>query len=96
MGKSKKEPKIVELEEMNIILRIPKEAVALEVTASLLDEDGKIMKASTKLSVSDIRVRRQDFLDNVEDGDDYDARFVLTDEGRAYLEQLKKEGVLHG
>ena len=95
MGKSKKtkadEHEVIELEEMNIFLRIPKEAVALEVTASLLSEAGKVQKVSTKLSVSDIRDRRQDFLDNVEDGDDYDARYVLTDEGRAYLESLKED-----
>ncbi len=93
MGKSKKtspdEREVMELEEMNIFLRIPKEAVALEVTASLLDGDGKIMKVSAQLSVSEIHDRRQDFLDNVEDGDNYDAKYVLTDEGRAYLEQLK-------
>jgi len=94
VGKGRKtESKAVEtmeLEEMNIFLRIPKEAVALEVTASLLDEDGKVMKVSTKLSVSDIRDKRQDFLDNVEDGDDYDARYVLTDEGMEYLQSLKE------
>ena len=92
MGKPKKkaEPKTMELEEMNIFLRIPKDAVALEVTASLLDEDGKLMKVFKKLAVSDIRDQRQDFLDNVEDGDDYDARYVLTDEGRTYLKQLGK------
>ena len=92
MGRTKKraEPKTMELEEMNIFLRIPKDAVALEVTASLLDEDGKLMKVFKKLAVSDIRDQRQDFLDNVEDGDDYDARYVLTDEGRTYLKQLGK------
>ena len=92
MGKTKKkaEPKTMELEEMNILLRIPKDAVALDVTASLLAEDGKLMKVSRKLAVSDIRNQRQAFLDNVEDGDEYDARYVLTDEGREYLEQLEK------
>ena len=35
---------------------------------------------------------RQAFLDNVEDGDDYDARFVITDKGMDYLEQLKEGG----
>ena len=92
MGKSKKtkadEHKVIELEEMNIFLRIPKEAVALEVTASLL-MDGKVQKVKNSLSVSDIQDRRQDFLDNVEDGDDYDARYVLTEEGKAYLESLE-------
>ena len=90
MGKKKKEePKTIELEEINIFLKIPKDAVALEVTASLI-ADGKVQKVSKKLSVSDIRDKRQDFLDNVEDGDDYDARYVLTEEGMAYLESLRK------
>ena len=80
----------MELEEMNIFLHIPKDAVALEVTASLLAEDGKLMKVSKKLTVSDIRDQRQAFLDNVEDGDDYGARYVLTEEGRDYLELLGK------
>lgn len=92
MAKGKKaEPKTIELEDMNIFMKIPKEAVALEVTASLL-VDGKVQKVSKKLSVSDIRDRRQDFLDNVEDGDDYDARYVLTEEGMAYLQELQKNG----
>ena len=92
MGKKKKEePKTIELEEMNIFLKIPKDAVALEVTASLL-VDGKVQRVSKKLSVSDIRERRQDFLDNVEDGDDYDARYVLTEEGMAYLQELRENG----
>ena len=92
MGKKKNESgKTIELEEMNIFLRIPKEAVALEVTASLLDANGKVMRVKTSLSVSDIRDRRQDFLDNVDLGDDYDAHFVLTDEGRAYMESIEKD-----
>ena len=91
MSKHKKK-KNIEPEEMNIFLRIPKEAVALEVTASLLDADGKVMKVGTKLSASDIHDRRRDFLDNVEDGDEYDALYVLTDEGREYLEQIRKGG----
>lgn len=91
MSKHKKK-KNIEPEEMNIFLRIPKEAVALEVTASLPDADGKVMKVGTKLSASDIHDRRRDFLDNVEDGDEYDALYVLTDEGREYLEQIRKGG----
>lgn len=92
MGKKAggKKETTIELEEMNIFLKIPKEAVALEVTASLLDTNGRVMKVKNSLSVSGIRDRRQDFLDNVVDGDDYDARYVLTEEGRKYLEQLER------
>ena len=94
MAKKKTKPddvgKTIELEDINIILKIPKEAVALEVTASLI-LDGELRKVGHNLSVSDIRDARQAFLDNVEDGDDYDARYVLTEEGMAYLEQLKEQ-----
>ena len=87
-GKSS-EPEIMEVEEMNIILRIPNDAASVTVTAVLIDEKDNTVKVSRRLSAGDIRFARQDFLDNVEDGDDYDARYVLTDEGREYLEQLK-------
>ena len=88
MGKKK----AVELQEVNIILRIPENAASLEVCASLVDDDGKLMKVKKKLSVQDIFKARQDFLENVEDGDDYDARYVLTEEGKAYLEELMRNG----
>ena len=77
---------------MNIFLTIPKEAVALEVTAYLLAADEKVMKVSTMLSASDIRSRRKDFLENVEDGDDYNALYVLTEKGEEYYRQSLKEG----
>ena len=76
------EPKEVELQEMNIILKIPENAVFLEVKASLMDENGQLMNVMKRLPVQDIFKARQDFLQNVEDGDEYDARYVLTDEGR--------------
>ena len=78
----------VTLEEMNILLRVPESAVALEVKATILDEDGETVNVSKKLSVKDIFKSRKDFLDNVEDGDDYDALYVLTDKGQAYAETL--------
>lgn len=89
MGKRQKE---VELAETNIILKIPENAVSLSVTANLLDENGKLVKVSKNLTVKDIFEARQAFLENVEDGDDYDARYVLTEEGRAYLNHLM-EGI---
>ena len=82
------EPKEVELQEMNIILKIPENAIFLEVKASLMNENGQLMNVMKKLPVQDIFKARQDFLQNVEDGDEYDARYVLTDEGREYLNSL--------
>ncbi|MBO5570565.1 MAG: hypothetical protein J6A79_16770 [Clostridia bacterium] len=82
--------KYIDLEEMNIILRIPKEAVGLTLKAQLVGKDGKLMKVVRKLSVTDIHTARTDFLENVPDGDDYDAMFMLTDEGKASLDEIVK------
>ena len=89
-GKSKTE--ILELDEMNVIIRIPKAAASVTVNAVIIDENDKAVKVSRKLSADDIRKARQDFLDNVVLGDDYDARFVLSEEGKKYLERLKDGG----
>ena len=86
----KKKTKEVELQEVNIILRIPENAASLEVCAGLVDENGKFINVKKKLTVQDIFKARQDFLDNVDGGDDYDAKFVLTDEGLEYLNKLRE------
>lgn len=81
-------PNIVELDEMPIIVKIPKDAALVELNITMLDEHGDLMRVQRCLSASEIRECRQDFLDNVEFGDDYDAMYTLTDEGRAYAEKL--------
>ena len=80
----------VQLEDMGVILRIPKEAIRLELTVTLLDEDGALRNVVAEFSASDIREARQAFLDNVEMGDDYDAVWRLTEKGRRELEFLKE------
>ena len=92
MGKKKKADtgKTMEVEEINVILRIPREAASVTIHAVMIDENDRSVKVSRKLSAEDIRTARQDFLDNVEYGDDYNARYVLTDEGRAYLDSLEE------
>ena len=86
MGKKKQ--KQVELQEKNIILRIPENAASLEISASLVDENGKLMNVRKQLTVQDIFKARQDFLENVEGGDEYDVKYVIIDEGREYLQEL--------
>ena len=71
---------------IHIIIDVPEETVRLEVKATLLDAKGAPYDASMIMEPSDIRKARQDFLDNVELGDDYDAMIVLTDKGREMLE----------
>lgn len=70
----------IELEEINIILKIPKESVKLQVIAFIPDEndDTKLAKVQANISPSELREMRKDFLDNLID-DDYDARYVLAE-----------------
>ena len=89
---SKEEKKTIELEEMNVILRIPVSSASVTVTAMVIDENDELVKVCRRFSAEDIRSARQVFLDNVEDGDDYNARFVITKEGMSYREQLKEGG----
>ena len=81
--------KMIELEQIHIFLQIPKETVRLEVKAQIYDEEKGLINVSQTLSPSRVRELRQAFLDNVDGGDDYDARFVITEEGMGYLAKMK-------
>ena len=83
--------KEIELEEMNIIVKIPKDALKVTIKVQVPGHDGEIIKAKKKLTKTDIDAARKDFLDNVEDGDDYDATYALTEKGREYLKQLREK-----
>ena len=84
--------KNVELEEMGLIIRIPKNCKKFKIKATV-DIDGVETKVERKFKFEDIMTARQDFLDNVELGDDFDAKFQVTEEGLKWLEeQLKNKG----
>jgi len=76
---------------MNIILKIPKSTVHLAVIATLVDDDGGISQVNASFPLEAINKARKDFLENVEDGDEYDVCYVLTEKGREYLKQLEQE-----
>ena len=80
----------IELDLMNIITKIPKEAVEVRIDATIY-HDGKLEIVHTGMNMDEIREARQDFLDNVEAGDDYDAIYTLTEEGERYLDSLQSE-----
>ena len=86
-----KEQREVELDEINVIMKIPKDSARIDITAYLIDDNGDVSKVSKTMKAGDIYEMRKDFLDNVEDGDDYDARYVITEEGLEFLEQLEKQ-----
>lgn len=74
-------------ELINIIVKVPENTVACRVTAKMM-EDGKLIEANMDMSPEEFRQARQDFCDNVEDGDDFDKMYTLTEEGKAYVEKL--------
>ena len=79
----------IELEQHYIFLCIPEDTVALSIIATLLDENGNPYCVQRKMTASEIFEARKDFLDNVEDGDDYNALWVITEKGREWLEQRR-------
>lgn len=81
------------LEEMNVIMRIPENAAAITVEAMVIEEE-KAVWVKKRMGLKDITKARQDFLANVEDGDDYDTKFVITEEGRKWLEEMERNGNL--
>ena len=80
---------VLDMDLIHIIIQIPKETAGLEVTATMLGEDMKPYKAYMKLTASDIREAREDFLENVEDGDEYDVLYVATDLGKELAKQME-------
>ena len=85
--------KEIELDQHFIFMSIPEDTVALSITATLLDDNGNPYQVHSKMTASDIFQARKDFLDHVEDGDyfDDDVRFVLTEQGREWLEQRRQD-----
>lgn len=66
----------IELEEMNIILKVPVGTACIKMQCSLLDDDGELMEVSTVINSKRVHEARRDFLENVEGGDDYDAVYT--------------------
>lgn len=80
----------IELDRINIILPIPKETVSMELTVKIMHGD-IIQTVGKQYTIGDIHDMRQDFLDNVEFGDDYNAMYEITEEGERYLEEREHE-----
>ena len=78
-----------ELEEQNIILRIPKHTMRLKVDAGVLEGD-TVIQYRREFDDEDVQEMRQKFLEYLED-DDYDARYVITELGEEYLRELEEE-----
>lgn len=80
---------IVELEEESVIIRIPKNTVFLKLEATVVDNEGELKRYRISMPLEDIKNARTYFEEEVGD-EDYDAKWILTEEGRRYLEQLEE------
>lgn len=74
----------LDCELINIIVKVPENTVACRFTAKML-QDGKLIEAHMDMTPEEFRQARQDFLDNVEAGDEYDGVWALTDEAKKML-----------
>lgn len=84
-----KDKEVVDLEQINIIVKIPKNTVFLEINPTVIDGKDILQKYTKEMDLGEVNKARKDFLDNVEDGDDYDGYYVITDKGREWLNQLE-------
>ena len=87
MAENMELPQELDCELINIIVKVPKDTVACRFIAKML-QDGKLIEAHMEMTPEEFRQARQDFLDNVEGGDDFDKVYRLTEEGKAYVEKL--------
>ena len=72
---------------IHIILPVPKDTVTVSVTAKMI-QNGKLIEAKMDMTPEDFRQLRQDFLDEVEAGDEYDDVYTLTDIGKEIADQI--------
>lgn len=71
-------------DELRAIVYLPENTVEAEIICKVY-EDGKLVTASTTLSLADLRRAFEDAKKNYMEDDD---TFELTDKGRQYLEWL--------
>ena len=83
-------------ELINIIMKVPQGTSYLSATAKLFDKKGEPVSYQMEMDAEMLAEARQDFLDNVEDGDEYDQVYCLSEFGRATLEQAKENALREG
>ena len=65
-----------------LIMKIPAEAVRLELVCVVHDDEGQILEETIRMTPGDLYQARAEFLKYIPDGDDFDARYsyVFDDE----------------
>lgn len=82
------ERKEIELQCNRAMIEIPENAVEIEMICKVYEEGG-IIETKRTLDMSDIREACRKADEGYIDDDD---RFEITDKGRAWLEELMKDG----
>lgn len=83
------EEESVELEQDYAIVSLPKNALTVEITAKVFDEEnGELLDVSRKMTVEEVK-RAKELADECYIPDD--AVFTLTESGREYVESLLNE-----
>ena len=82
----------IELEQINIILQIPKNTAKLKIEAVIVDDDNQAHIVTRTLSTQEVFDARKDFTDWV-DEEEYGAVYTLTDSGREYLDSMENGDV---
>lgn len=76
-----------------IIIRVPKEAIDVTLRCKLFDtQTNSIADFAVHLDTTGIANARREFLEVIFDGDDYNAQYIVTEEGLKYLRQLQENG----
>ena len=79
----------VVLTELPIVIRLPETTVEVEIKAKIY-YDGELKTAIKKLNMKEVR---DGFIDADENYFDPDAKFVLTEKGKALADILESEGM---
>lgn len=77
-------------ENQAIIMQVPEGAINAELKLAVMDADLTVHEEKQHMARRDIKNARAQFLQYIPDGDDYDAVYVLTDEGRALVEKQEE------
>lgn len=81
------EEKVLECNQVPVILHIPEGTIRLEMTVTMLDENLEQSKALSVLNLEeliDARIKGEEYEED-------NAMWVITEEGRAYLEAINGE-----
>ena len=80
---------VVELDELPIVLWLPECTVEAQIEAKIY-HNGKVQTATKKLNMNEVR---DGFKDAEENYFDPNAKYVLTEKGKEWLDSLESEGV---